>query len=106
MAVNAKNLPALFTASTWRSDGRVTHNGTPRCIASSKDPSGPGNAWTLHPDEDLFRVSEADFAAIAGASVSNNGAGPYLVINGVTKEVRGVPPDEETGLRWLVIDSV
>ena len=96
--VNAKNLPTLLTASSFHSaSSRVLHNGTLKCIASS------GGLWGLSPDSDLFYLTEQQFNDIAAAGVSNGGAGPYLVIGGVNKEVQGVPPPEDGGQRWIQI---
>jgi hypothetical protein len=97
MAINAKNLPTLFTASTWDASSRVMHDGAVKCIASGQPTAG---LWGLSPDPDLFHVSQADFDDIAAAGVTNDGAGPHLVIDGQPREVFG-RLDEDTGVRWI-----
>ncbi len=96
MAVNAKNLPTIFNASTWTSN-HIWYGGMDQWMASVD-----GDWITTH-ENDRFRVVEADFNAIKGATVSDSGAGPYLVIGGVTREVRGFL--DGGGVRWLQITA-
>lgn len=91
MAVNAKDLPGLFTASTWVND-HVLHDSTDKWISSVD------GLWGLSPESDLFRVPQAVFDAIAGATVENGGPGPYLVVSGETREVYGYPSG---GYKWI-----
>lgn len=96
MAVNAKNLPAICASATWTS-GHIVNGGVDNWFASLD------MFWTPTHETDQWRVSEADFNAIAGATVSNGGAGPYLVIGGITREVRGLL--DGGGVRWLQITA-
>lgn len=91
MAVNAKDLPSLFTASTWTSN-HVVHDAQDKWVASNN------GLWELTTDTDGFRVSEANFNLIMGATVQNGGAGPFLTISGETREVYGFPSG---GVRWI-----
>lgn len=94
--VNAKNLPGEFSLSTWTVN-HVQKSLIDYWIASMPG-SGGMNEFVLTTESDAIRVDESTFNAIAGATVDNGGAGPFLLIGGETREVYAYPG---SGGRWL-----
>lgn len=91
--VNASNLPALFSASTWQSDGSYLHSGVTKYVASV------GGYWVESVESDRWHVTEADFNAIKGATVN----GGLLTIAGVDQEISGAR--QIAGVKYLLIQD-